>query len=123
MTQHARGIRTSTRRTEPEEAAMRPVESVEPGQLLLSPVQAARRLGIGRSTLYLLLGDGKLESEHIGARRLVPVEELERYVDRLRRGDPDADPPDATLGRSVAGPRPSRRHRDGPSQPTLPPST
>ena len=98
-------------------------EPTEPGQLLLSPVQAAKRLGIGRSTLYLLLGDGQLESVHIGARRLVPVEGLERFVERLRRGDLDGDRPDGTLGRSAAVPRPSRRRRDGPSQPTLPLST
>ena len=123
MTQHANDMRTSPRRAEPEEAAVRPVDSVEPGQLLLSPMQAARRLGIGRSTLYLLLGDGQLESVHIGARRLVPVEGLERFVERLRRGEPVADPPDGTLGRSAAVPRPSRRRPDGPSQPTLPLST
>ena len=98
-------------------------EPVEPGQLLLSPVQAAKRLGIGRSTLYLLLAGEQLESVHIGSRRLVPVEGLERYVERLRRGEADADPPDGTLGRSAAVPRPSRRRNDGPSQPTLPLST
>ena len=102
---------------------MQPVDSVEPGQLLLSPVQAARRLGIGRSTLYLLLGDGQLESVHIGARRLVPVEGLERFVERLRRGETDADPPDGTLERSAATPPPSRRRQSGHSQPTLPLST
>ena len=95
----------------------------EPGQLLLSPVQAARRLGIGRSTLYLLLGDGQLESVHIGARRLVPVDGLERFVERLRRGELGADATDGTLERPAAVPRPSRRRQGGPSQPTLPLST
>ena len=98
-------------------------EPVEPGQLLLSPVQAAKRLGIGRSTLYLLLADEQLESVRIGTRRLVPVEGLERYVERLRRGETDADTADGRLGRSAAVPRPSRRRQGGPSQPTLPLST
>ena len=98
-------------------------EPPEPNQLLLSPVQAARRLGIGRSTVYLLLADGQLESVHIGARRLVPVEGLERFVERLRRGDLRADRTDGTLERSAAVPRPSRRRQGGPSQPTLPLST
>jgi excisionase family DNA binding protein len=86
-------------------------------------MQAAKRLGIGRSTLYLLLADEQLESVHIGARRLVPVDGLERFVERLRRGETDADTADGTLGRSAAVPRPSRRRRDGPSQPMLPLST
>ncbi len=98
-------------------------QPAEPGQLLLSPVQAAKRLGIGRSTLYLLLADEQLESVHIGARRLVPVDGLERYVEQLRRGEAGADPADGTLGRSAAVPRPSRRRQGGPSQPTLPLST
>ena len=98
-------------------------EPADPGQLLLSPVEAAKRLGIGRSTLYLLLADEQLESVHIGARRLVPVEGLERYVERLRRGETDADPPDGRLGWSAAVPRPGRRRKGGPSQPTLPLST
>ncbi len=98
-------------------------EPPEPGQLLLSPVQAARRLGIGRSTLYLLISDGQLESVHIGARRLVPVEGLERFVERLRRGEVGTDPADGRLAEPAAVPRPSRRRQAGPSQPTLPLST
>jgi len=98
-------------------------EPVEPGQLLLSPVQAAKRLGIGRSTLYQLLADEQLESVHIGARRLVPVDGLERYVERLRRGETDTVTADGTLGRFAAVPGPSRRRQGGPSQPTLPLST
>ena len=35
--------------------------------LLLTPTQAARALGIGRSKLYELLQAGVLESVHIGA--------------------------------------------------------
>jgi len=124
MAQQARDTeRLTGRRHDGGHAGVTGAESAEPGQLLLSPVQAARRLGIGRSTLYLLLADGQLESLHIGARRLVPVEGLEPFVERLRRRELDADPPDGTLGRSAAVPRPSRRRRDGPSQPTLPLST
>ena len=106
-----------------EDVGLNGAEPVEPGQLLLSPVQAAKRLGIGRSTLYLLLADQQLESVHIGVRRLVPVEGLKRYVERLRRGEAMADALDGTLGGSLPCRGPSRRRRGGPSQPTLPLST
>ena len=123
MTQQIRDVETPRGRPGSEDVGVAGAEPTEPGQLLLSPVQAAKRLGIGRSTLYLLLADGQLESVHIGARRLVPVEGLEQFVERLRRGGLDADPPDGTLERSAATPRPSRRRRGGSSQPTLPLST
>jgi hypothetical protein len=35
-------------------------------KLLLTPVEAARVLGIGRSTVYELMRAGQLESVHIG---------------------------------------------------------
>ena len=98
-------------------------EPAEPGQLLLSPVQAAKRLGIGRSTLYLLLADEQLERVHIGARRLVPVDGLERYVERLRRGETDADTADGTLDGPLPCRGPAGGAKGGPSQPTLPLST
>ena len=52
--------------------------------LLLTPTQAARALGIGRSKLYELLQTGVLESEHIGACRRVPTDALSDLVARLR---------------------------------------
>ncbi|MCZ7526150.1 MAG: excisionase family DNA-binding protein [Acidimicrobiia bacterium] len=52
--------------------------------ILLSVVDAARYIGIGRSLLYDLLADGTIESIAIGRRRLVPVDALDAYVERLR---------------------------------------
>ena len=52
--------------------------------LLLSPAQAARALGIGRSSLYKLLAAGDLESVRIGACRRVPADALLQVVARLR---------------------------------------
>lgn len=99
-------------------------DCADPGQLLLSPVQAANRLGIGRSTLYLLLADGQVESVHIGARQLVPVEGLRLYVERLRRGLSAATPVSGTLRGPEVAPRPTRRrNQTRHSQPTLPLST
>jgi len=56
-------------------------------QLLVTVVDAARRLGISRSLLYELLACGEIESVHVGRLRRVPVESLAEYVSRLRRRD------------------------------------
>jgi excisionase family DNA binding protein len=44
--------------------------------LLGTPVQAAERLGIGRSKLHELLQSGQLESVDIGGCRRIPSEAL-----------------------------------------------
>ena len=52
---------------------------------LLTVVEAARRLRIGRTKMYGLLSSGEVESITIGARRLVPPECVEEFVQRRRR--------------------------------------
>jgi excisionase family DNA binding protein len=52
-------------------------------RLLLSVPEAARTLGIARSTLYLLLDRHELLSVSIGHRRLLPARAVENYVERL----------------------------------------
>lgn len=52
-------------------------------KLLYTPEEAAQALGISRSSLYLLLGDGSLESVRLGSRRRIRVATLERFVDSL----------------------------------------
>ena len=52
-------------------------------QLLLTPLQAARSLGIGRSKLYELLASGALESVRIGSCRRVPAHALHRFLASL----------------------------------------
>lgn len=52
-------------------------------QLLVTPEEAARRLSIGRTTVYELLSSGQLRSVNIGRCRRVPVSELCSYVARL----------------------------------------
>jgi excisionase family DNA binding protein len=54
--------------------------------ILLTPAEAARALGIGRSKLYELLQTGVLESVHIGACRRIPADALTDLVKRLREG-------------------------------------
>jgi len=52
--------------------------------ILLTPTEAARALGIGRSKLYELLQTGVLESIHIGACRRIPTDALAELVSRFR---------------------------------------
>ena len=54
-----------------------------PAQLLTIP-EAARVLGIGRSTVYELIGAGGLETVHIGRSVRVPLAGLIEFVDGLR---------------------------------------
>lgn len=56
----------------------------QPTPLLLTVVETARLLGVGRSTAYELLASGELESVHIGRSRRVPVAAVENYVESLR---------------------------------------
>ena len=53
-------------------------------KLLLTPVEAAQVLGIGRSTVYELMRAGQLESVHIGACRRVPAEAVHSFLLQLR---------------------------------------
>jgi excisionase family DNA binding protein len=63
----------------------RPHGSTTPGRLLLTVVQAAEMLAIGRTTAYQLISSGDLEVVHIGRAARVPVEAVEDLVTRLRR--------------------------------------
>ncbi|WRZ92638.1 excisionase family DNA-binding protein [Streptomyces sp. NBC_01007] len=52
--------------------------------VLLEVEEAARRLCIGRTTCFALIGSGELESVMIGGLRRVPVDAIPEYVTRLR---------------------------------------
>lgn len=54
------------------------------GPLLLTPVEAARRLSIARSSLYELLLTGEIVSIKIGRSRRVPMDALTDFIDRKR---------------------------------------
>jgi excisionase family DNA binding protein len=58
------------------------IESDE--KLLLTVVEAAQRLGIGRTLMYELLGSGQIESVHVGRLHKVPVAALAKFVERCR---------------------------------------
>ena len=52
-------------------------------EALLLPADAAKTLGIGRSTLFGLLACGAIEARKLGTRTLIPAAELQRYIDNL----------------------------------------
>lgn len=53
-------------------------------RVLLTPAEAARSLGIGRTKVYELMASGALASVQIGRSRRVPREALAELVDALR---------------------------------------
>lgn len=53
-------------------------------KLLLTPIEAAAALGIGRSKIYELMQTGQLQSVHIGSCRRIPAEALSTFLDFLR---------------------------------------
>ena len=48
--------------------------------MLLTPTEAARALGIGRSKLYELMREGSIRSSRIGTCRRVPTTALGEFV-------------------------------------------
>lgn len=49
--------------------------------ILVSVSDAARMLGIGRTHLYALIGEGKLDTRTVGRRRLIKVESIRAFAD------------------------------------------
>jgi excisionase family DNA binding protein len=44
---------------------------------------AARALGVGKTTLYGLIGTGQIEARKIGAKTLIPAPSLQAYLASL----------------------------------------
>lgn len=55
-----------------------------PAPLAYSPLEAARRLGVGRSTIYELIKAGQLEISKLGARTLIHADSCERVLEKSR---------------------------------------
>jgi excisionase family DNA binding protein len=68
-------------------------------KLLYTPVEAAHALGVGRSTIYVLVANGDVPSVRIGSSRRIPTEDLRRYIVSL-----------STTGRAAGGHGPKRQH-------------
>lgn len=54
-------------------------------RLAVSPGEAARMSGVGRTTLYEAIGSGSLRSLKIGSRRLITVEALKEWLAEAER--------------------------------------
>jgi excisionase family DNA binding protein len=61
-----------------------PPSDSDSAAVLLNVEEAARCLGIGRTTMYALISGGSVETVTIGRRRLVPPESLANFVAALR---------------------------------------
>ena len=70
----------------PAALAVPPAAPGGPERLLLSVVQAAGVLGVGRTTAYQLIRAGELEVVHVGRSVRVPADALPDLVRRLRSG-------------------------------------
>lgn len=72
----------------------RPVTvEVEPDErLTLSVMEAAQRIGIGRTLMYELIAAGRIETVHIGRAHRVRVEELVAFLDRQTADQRRAEP-------------------------------
>lgn len=55
--------------------------------IAVSPNEAARLIGIGRTTLYAALSTGALRSAKIGKRRLITIEAIKEWLDNCETSD------------------------------------
>ncbi|WP_158852348.1 helix-turn-helix domain-containing protein [Saccharothrix deserti] len=79
-----------------EQTESRDVSSVVPkataapsNRVLLTTEEAAERLGVGRTTMYRLIGTGEIESVQIGRLRRIHVAAVDAYARKLLQ-NPDA---------------------------------
>ncbi|GGK48354.1 helix-turn-helix domain-containing protein [Nocardia camponoti] len=47
---------------------------------------AAEQLGIGRSTVYILMNEGKLRSVKVAGRRLISSDAIAEFIERAEQG-------------------------------------
>ena len=60
--------------------------------LLVTVLEAAELMSVGRTTIYQLLEEGHLPSVLIGKSRRIPISAIHQYVEQLTRptiGDPE----------------------------------
>lgn len=83
MTAPFRSTRSTFNVEQGSSERMPTTEEVLATKLLLTVAEAAKRLGIGRTTCYGLVMSGQIESVPVGRLRRVPAECLDDYVKRL----------------------------------------
>jgi excisionase family DNA binding protein len=64
--------------------------SAETQRRALSVEQFCKRYGIGKSTLYVQIREGRLRLRKIGKRSVIAVEDAEIWFRNLRTVDPDS---------------------------------
>lgn len=52
-------------------------------RLAVSPEEAARLIGVGRTTIFAALKAGRLRSSKLGARRLIKTSAIVEWIDTL----------------------------------------
>ena len=97
------------RRTQVNKAERKEMKGHGHDALLLTMVDAARVLSIGRTTMYELVGAGEIEVVHIGRSARIPVAAVEAFVERQRRSG-------ATVRSTTNAAR--AKHQLDPGQPT-----
>lgn len=73
----------STSRANDQRASQKRQGEIEP--ITMRVPEACRYLGVGRSTLYVLIGEGEIEFIKLGSSTLVLTESLRSLVARRRR--------------------------------------
>ena len=59
------------------------IHAGDAAQLLLTVEQAAARIGVGRTTMFALIGSGDVRTVQIGRLRRIRPADLQTYVDGL----------------------------------------
>lgn len=59
------------------------VVAIAPQRLAVSPDEAARLIGVGRTKLYEAIGSGALRSSKIGKRRVITIVALSEWLAAL----------------------------------------
>lgn len=54
-----------------------------PRAAFLTVVEAGAMIGVGRTMIYTLMGEGRLKSVRIGSKRLIAREEVEAFIAKL----------------------------------------
>jgi excisionase family DNA binding protein len=67
-------------------------EEMTQSRVLVPIPEAIHLLGISRSKIYQLMGDGELAHVKIGRRSLIVADSITRYVERLTADEAEGDP-------------------------------
>ena len=82
VAQLATALKAAKKDLREEQSAAAKTEQAPP-KLLLTPESAAKRLDVGRTTIFALMKSGELQSVRIGRSRRIPTSALEEYVEKL----------------------------------------